>query len=845
MGYDLNKALESQENARKYYGGDKSAQTWTAPQSWVDYAQQNAPDNGGEVKFRGGNLEGVLSFGKGIAKTFAAASDIGNKIMSPFEALGQTLAGKDPIKNIGTSSFGSRYKENLTETTANKTSFEKLTGTDLKDKDAQRDFIASAVELPLWAYGGGSGIKSLTAANSSLAAKVLGNSALGAQVGGLTGAVETFREDGGVKDYIGGTIGGAFGGALVGGVATGVLGGIFGKIKNAGVKAELSKIGVARDKLGKLTNLEAQRILTSNNPKKELSAILKEQKLKSMPATKVQAARDELSSVLEKYKKEVLPKYKAETQIGRANQGKKYDQARENAINAGATPDEANKIAAKKAGGKFERTTNLDALGFSQESKNILLSDMHYKLTTFENMNAAESFDMLLSGKPITTSQIKILEKGLGMDLKEYLSSEGYGKFWSFLSEVGGGMRALKSTGDLSVTLRQNFTALSRGLMTHPVETLKLFGKDLRYWGVGGGEKTFQESFMALKKSPNYRSAVDSGVVFNEIDDTLAAKGEEFASTKINKVPVVGNITRAAERHYTGYGNDVRMSRWNDFTQRMAVNKVTPSSHPEIFKAYAELVNASTGIGKLPKAVANMRVQLNAAFFSPRLMFSRFKYLNPSTYLSGDIPIQVRKEYAKDLASMMGIVLSTWGVTKLAGGEMETNPLSSDFGKAKFGNTRIEMFGGYSPYIRNLAQFVMNKSKSTYTGEIGSLDKFGSSGRGGTASKFARSKLSPLAGTIVDLTTGKDFLGNPTTAYSVTKNALVPMLPMDLWETMKEEDRNMFSLLIFGTLGTLGAGMNTYGSPKKQREQDTRNLEVKQAKEQGGLEEIKYRLTHK
>ena len=68
---------------------------------------------------------------------------------------------------------------------------------------------------------------------------------------------------------------------------------------------------------------------------------------------------------------------------------------------------------------------------------------------------------------------------------------------------------------------------------------------------------------------------------------------------------------------------------------------------------------------------------------------------------------------------------------------------------------------------------------------------------------FLRSKLSPAAGTAVDLAEGKDVAGNPVTPGGEALRLVTPMPFGDIYDAMRSE--NVPAALALGLIAMLGA----------------------------------------
>jgi hypothetical protein len=133
--------------------------------------------------------------------------------------------------------------------------------------------------------------------------------------------------------------------------------------------------------------------------------------------------------------------------------------------------------------------------------------------------------------------------------------------------------------------------------------------------------------------------------------------------------------------------------------------------------------------------------------FSPRLMASRFQMLNPYYYYKLS-PI-ARKEAAKSLASTIAFTTTSLGLAHMAGLKVGVDPRSTDFGKIRVGHTTYDMTGGFSSYIRLIAQEVYGQrvNPDGSKQKINRLDTVGS---------FLRNKESPPLSEVHSMMKGVD-----------------------------------------------------------------------------------------
>jgi hypothetical protein len=198
------------------------------------------------------------------------------------------------------------------------------------------------------------------------------------------------------------------------------------------------------------------------------------------------------------------------------------------------------------------------------------------------------------------------------------------------------------------------------------------------------------------------------------------------------------------------------------------------------YKALAEFINNATGRGSL-KGIEGVRPILNAAFFSPGLQIGRIK--TPFSLFSESKA--VRKIAAKNIVSFFSANLVILSLYMLAGADVEDDPRSSDFGKIRFGNVRLDFWAGFQQYARAITQVITAERKTTTTGKIVELK------REDVIEAFVRSKLSPGIGFFVDLIYGETMIGQEMTLDSddvkeQAWNRLVPLFLQDMIEAIDE-----------------------------------------------------------
>ena len=361
--------------------------------------------------------------------------------------------------------------------------------------------------------------------------------------------------------------------------------------------------------------------------------------------------------------------------------------------------------------------------------------------------------------------------------------------------------RAVMTSFDLSAVLRQGgFIALA-----HPVRALKSFPAMMRAFA---SEKGQFEVNKEIQERPNSDLYKQSKLFLNDPGDYRLSKMEEQYMTRwAAKIPGVAH----AERAYVTFLNKLRADSFDAMAD--AVGSGKPIS-PEEGKAIANFVNVATGRGNLAGA-AGSAISLNTAFFSPRFVVSRFELLAGQPLYRGTAAtrIAVAKEYARYLTAL-GVI---YGLAKMSGGTVETDPRASDFGKIKFGDTRVDLLSGLSQATVLESRMITGETKSP-SGQVKSIRgniPFGQPDSADVAGRFLRTKLSPSIGSLVDVSAGSDVMGNPVTPATAAARMVVPLSFGDIYSAMR--DQGVAKGTAIALLALLGAGVQVQqkkNSPK-------------------------------
>jgi len=413
-------------------------------------------------------------------------------------------------------------------------------------------------------------------------------------------------------------------------------------------------------------------------------------------------------------------------------------------------------------------------------------------LKPFQKLNTYEAFTNLVMGAIPTEGELLLLEREFGPELAKAIMAKlpAGAKALKVAQDIANVPRTLVTIADLSATFRQG-ALLAFG---QPVQFSQAFVAQLK---TVFSENNFKLIDEIVHNNIYAEKAEQHKLYIAPISEVVSvtAREEAFMGRLIERIPLLGSIIRASERAYVTFLNVLRMETWAYYCRQWEGTGKTSADYDKL----ASFINHASGRGDLG-SFSRAAPWLSATFFSPRFIMSRVQV---PLDLINTTPA-VRKVIARNLVSFVGVGLLAQVLAELGGGDTEKDPRSSDFGKIKIGNTRIDFWAGFQPYVRVIAQIITEERKSTQTGEIYKIDPID------IGVNFFRSKLAPMPGLLWDLKSGKTFIGEELNAENAGKiifEKLTPMFVQDLIEAV--QDIGMAGIG-YGILSALGLGIQTY-----------------------------------
>jgi hypothetical protein len=390
--------------------------------------------------------------------------------------------------------------------------------------------------------------------------------------------------------------------------------------------------------------------------------------------------------------------------------------------------------------------------------------------------------------------------------------------------------RTLMASGDLSAPFRQGLGLIHKGAFWKALPTMmESFGSEAVY--KAAQEEIRSRPLFKPRPGPNGTIlpsfAESMGLKLSDLG-SMSTREESIMSSMAEKVPGV----RPSNRAYTIFLNKLRADVFQDLVDKGQVFGADGTKNLALGKELANFVNTATGRGNLGIA-ENAGKFLSTFMFSPRLMASRLTMLNPQYYITAN-PM-VRKEALKSLMAVAAAGNTVLQLGKMMGGTVENNPASSDYGKLKVGNTRIDPFGGFQQYIvaakRLLPNFDLNvtpnptntgavpldlatgmtgtqpgQMKSTTTGIQYDLSnpRYGQSNRAVNFAWGLMAGKKELSGKPMDMSTLNPF-------ENAIAQRFMPMVMQDMYDLYNDTSTPIPVKALAGAGSILGMGVQNYG----------------------------------
>jgi hypothetical protein len=433
----------------------------------------------------------------------------------------------------------------------------------------------------------------------------------------------------------------------------------------------------------------------------------------------------------------------------------------------------------------------------------------HPHLLPFQKIRASDALTNALTGKVPTRSEITLLEHVFGKNTAAGLGAIAGHPLKDKVLNALNIPRSLMSSFDLSAPFRQGLMVSTR----HPTIFARNFGSMIKAFG---SERVYQGIHEDIHARPTFPLMEAAKLPLTDLGRDVSEREERFASNYAETL-TGGKYSpvRASGRAYTGFLDKTRADVF-DHLIKSAQSQGINVQDQHFLESLGRYVGSATGRGEL-RHFKEAAPALNAIFFSPRLMASRFNFLNPAYYAR--LHPFARKEALRSALQLAGTATTLVGLaSQIPGVKVQTDPRNPDWGKMRIGNTRLDIGGGFQQELRFLAQIATGLAISSTTGKRLSLTAggFGQPTRLDIAQRFFMGKESPIASLVTDWLRGSTQIGQKFSWKSEAAGRMTPLLGQDALDLYKEQHGGMNGLMAalagYG-IGSVGVGVQTYGPP--------------------------------
>jgi len=388
---------------------------------------------------------------------------------------------------------------------------------------------------------------------------------------------------------------------------------------------------------------------------------------------------------------------------------------------------------------------------------------------------------------------------------------------WHTLGEASRTVMALKSSFDLSALGNQGGWVL----LSHPIRALRTLPRALR---AAASDQKAHEINAAIRNRPNSVYYFRDGLELTETSEAseLTDREELFRSTWIrslakSKVPGIRHMAQGVLASDRAFSTTLNLLRADSYDAMAAAFADEGGPTPEEGRAIADFINMATGRGVTRgPSMKQMMNRMNGIFWAPRRALSRFQMLatvgGQLEYRRGKIvPVglrgtkKVRRMFAKELGRYLAGLATVYFLGQLAGGELEWDTRSSDFGKIRFDDTRLDPLSGMSQTLTLLGRMTFKERKD----QFGNVQPLSGYDMERTVGQFLKNKVSPAFTIAWAGYTGDTPFDGDTTPLWIAKESVTPIALDDIYEVMR--DQGVPRGTILSMLGILGIGVQVYG----------------------------------
>lgn len=291
---------------------------------------------------------------------------------------------------------------------------------------------------------------------------------------------------------------------------------------------------------------------------------------------------------------------------------------------------------------------------------------------------------------------------------------------------------------------------------------------------------------------------------------------EAFPSSLPEKIPLFGRVFKASEVAYNGAALRMRADL-ADKLIKVAEKQGINTLNKEEARGMGQLVSSITGRGSIGK-LEPVGKELNVLMFSIKFLKSNFDTLTAHQLDPKATPF-TKKVAAQNWLKIVGTIAAILTIAKIHDkNSVDEDPRSTNFGKVKVFGRWTDITGGMHSLVTLAARLIPTMhdgqwgfwSKSR-TGKFTNLaaGQYGQQTALDVFENFWEGKLSPFAGVVRDVWTGKDFQGQPITLEGEMKNLLQPISLQNFQQLKEDPTAKSGDILGAMILDGLGFSVNT------------------------------------
>jgi len=456
----------------------------------------------------------------------------------------------------------------------------------------------------------------------------------------------------------------------------------------------------------------------------------------------------------------------------------------------------------------------------------------------FKRTNTITALDKMVNGKVPANFEFELLEPVLGVQqtvaLYQRLVPAPSLTMWDIPRVI---WQSLKFVVGFDVQT-------ARQLSSYAALEPKIYGKS-----VGIASKAYvkagyaKEQIARVAKDPQHSEAIKHGVnfygykpygkfkpgtrpewVMGQIPEKMVKIGLKrgrLLKTLLAPMRLYGKWLSAAERSNIAGVNTGQQALWNKGSEQIKLLAKSPKELDRSLKNYAKTLNTYSKILQA-KTPSGREIQSAAQWilFSPSMTAARPLAFKAIIANKGSRPYAAQL-LATNVAKIATLSAITSFVGKALGKDVDSdiNPLSSDWGKIRVGDTRFDIMGGDAQFYRTLARLAVGAYVNTVgEGFPTKVGKWRVQTPQDIITTYGETRETAAINFFRQLFTGRDFFGEEIPRWEAFIRGWTPQMATDFYDALARD--GTIVALLASAAATMSAGVMTYPESAWQKEQE-------------------------